>query len=480
MIKKLLPAIILFLILTVLLSSAFAKDEPSLPAGLKEEPDLPLGLGLNDDKSFEEPDLPQGLSQDESSETQVVSHGNPSSVLPFELSGFWEVRIGARTQSDANEKDASLGETRLQVELEKHWSDTGFKLITDFLYDPVFDDYDIRLEENEGWLSIREAVVSFSPLYFLDIKAGRQILTWGTGDMLFINDLFPKDWVSFFIGRDEEYLKLPSDALKISLYNKVANLDIVYTPRFDSDRFIDGDRLSYWNPMLGKRAGRDNVLDTDKPDDWFYDDELAARLFKNIKGYELAFYAYNGFWKVPAGINNKGEVIFPKLRVYGASGRGTLGKGIGNIELGYYDSAKDRNGDNPAIQNSQFRALAGYEQEVAADFTVAVQYYLEYMSDYNDYRRSLPTGSHLEDKDRHVLTLRLSRLLMNQNLELSLFTYYSPSDKDAYFRPRIHYKIDDYWSAEIGGNIFLGKQDYTFFAQFEKNSNLYTALRYSF
>ena len=53
----------------------------------------------------------------------------------------------------------------------------------------------------------------------LDVKLGRQVLTWGTGDLLFLNDLFPKDWVSFFAGRDDEYLKAPSNTLRATQYN---------------------------------------------------------------------------------------------------------------------------------------------------------------------------------------------------------------------------------------------------------------------
>jgi hypothetical protein len=108
----------------------------------------------------------------------------------------------------------------------------------------------------------------------MDLKIGRQILTWGTGDLLFINDLFPKDWNSFFIGRDEEYLKAPSDGIRVSLYTKLINLDIVYTPRFDADRFIDGRRISYWNETLGRRAGRDAPVKAIIPDNWFSDDSF--------------------------------------------------------------------------------------------------------------------------------------------------------------------------------------------------------------
>ncbi len=48
----------------------------------------------------------------------------------------------------------------------------------------------------------------------VNLKIGRQVFTWGTGDYLFINDLFPKDYESFYIGRDDEYLKRPSEAVK--------------------------------------------------------------------------------------------------------------------------------------------------------------------------------------------------------------------------------------------------------------------------
>ncbi len=458
---------------------ASAQDEPPLPAGLGEdEPALPAGLGEQ-----QEPALPEGLTEQEAPVGEAAEERTATGLpeFPFDLAGFWEARVGARTQHDRRERDMSIGETRLQLEFEKHWTAVGFDLTADFLYDPVFDHHEIWLEEGRGWLDLREANLSLTPTGFMDVKAGRQILTWGTGDMLFINDLFPKDWNSFFIGRDPEYLKAPSDALKVSLFSDIANLNVVYTPRFDADRFIDGSRISYWNQMAGDISGRDAIVQVDKPDDWFEDDEIAFRVYNNVGGYELAVYGYRGFWKSPGGTDFLSQrATFPDLSVYGASIRGAVAKGIGNIEVGYYDSDDDRRGDDPFVRNSELRFLAGYEQEVARDFTVGLQYYLELMMEYGDYRRNLMPGSRPSDEDRHVLTLRLTQLLMSQNLDLSLFTYYSPSDRDAYLRPRVHYKVDDHWSAEIGGNVFVGARDHTFFGQFEGNTNVYVGARYSF
>jgi len=407
-------------------------------------------------------------ASDEASDENA--EGSFFSELPIEFHGFYEMRGGYRLQNDKYQKDMSIMENRFQADLYSYfdWGDIRVK-------GDVYGD----LVTEKGYFDMREANIFTRPTDFMDLKVGRQILTWGTGDLVFLNDLFPKDWQSFFIGRDTEYLKAPSDAAKVSLFGDWANLDIVYTPQFDPDRYIRGERISYWNSNLAKLAGQDAIIHTDKPNEWFRDSEIAARLYKNIKNYELAFYGYRGYWKSPAGQNAAMQAIFPDLNVYGASVRGTVGKGIGNAEIGYYESADDLSGKNYLINNSEMRYLVGYTQEAGKDFTVGVQYYIEQMLDYSQYKRNLPSGP-ARDRDRHLATLRLTKLLMNQNLRCSLFTYYSPTDKDVYMRPNINYKVNDNLAVEIGGNIFFGDYPHTFFSQFQNNTNVYTGMRYSF
>jgi len=459
------------------------EDAPPLPKGLAnkkqtkpddDEPALPGGLKTEDEDA---PPLPGGLGKKTAAKTKAAAKAG----FPFDLSGFIEMRVGARMQRDSHERDISIGELRLQLELEKEIGPGTFKLRLDFLIDPVYDHHTIRLDDGFGWLDVREANYSFSPADFIDVKIGRQVLTWGTGDLVFINDLFPKDWNSFFLGRDLEYLKAPSDAIKVTLYSDLANVDLVYSPNFDSDRFIDGSRISFYNTNLGRRSGRDAVVNTDTRNHWFNEDEIALRLFRTVGGSELAAYAYMGYWKSPGGFDPMtGRATFPRLNVYGASARGPVGKGIGNAEIGYYDSADDRNGSDPFVRNDELRFLLGYEWELARDFTAAVQYYLEHMLNHGAYMSALPPGVPDADKSRHVLTLRLTRRLMDQNLTLSWFMFYSPNDHDVYACPNVKYKIDDHWTAEAGANVLLGKYQHTFFNQFSRNSNVYFALRYGF
>jgi hypothetical protein len=403
--------------------------------------------------------------------------------LPWdgELHGFVDGRGGVRTQSDPGEDERNLTELRAQLDSLTYFERFQLQIRGDFIYDELADDIEkIDLESGRGFFDLREMNVVFSPLDWSDVKVGRQILTWGTGDLLFINDLFPKDWNSFMLGRDVEYLKAPSDAIYASFFPSFVNIDLVYTPRFDADRYIDGERVSFYD-MTGRYVGQDNAIDAEDRDDWFSDDEIAARLYRNIHGYETALYLYHGFWKSPVGYDVVGDApYFPELNVFGASAKGSALSGIMNFETGYYDSREDRSGSDPFIPNSELRFLSGYQRELAKNLTAGVQYYVEWMMDYDAYADSLTPGTSARDELRHVLTLRLTQMLMNQNLILSVFTFFSPSDRDVYVRPSATYKISDNWSTSVNGNFFFGERKYTFFGRFRRNNSVNLSLRYNF
>ncbi|WP_461483274.1 hypothetical protein [Porticoccus sp.] len=455
--------------------------EPPLPGGLEPSvptkqaprssgPALPSGLGLPG-SAAPEPSLPSGLGDD----TSFIN--TEKSYSPFSVYGFAEARVGQRTHDDEHQRNTFIGEGRAQLTLDYAGETVTARVTGDVLFDDVQRDESVQLDRGRGPFDLREAWFQMPVNQHLDVKAGRQILTWGVGDLLFINDLFPKDWNSFFSGRDTEYLKAPSDAVKLAFYFEPANLDVVYVPEFDSDRFIDGRRISFYNPLIGDHTGRDMPVNPDFP----HGRELALRLYKNLAGAEVAFYGYDGYWKSPNGFDPfKGQNTFPELRVWGASLRGNLGKGIASGEVGYYDSRDDRNGDNPLINNSESRLLLAYEQELVPSLTGALQYYVERLEDYDNYRDSLPAGMPQRDKYRQLLTNRLTWLTHNQNVTWSLFVYYSPTDKDWYARPKVSWKASDQLLLETGFNSFGGSEETTFFGQFEEASSFYAAIRYSF
>jgi hypothetical protein len=344
----------------------------------------------------------------------------------------------------------------------------------DLVADDVIDDVEI---------DIRQAVITIHASSLLDVRAGRQVLTWGTGDLVFLNDLFPKDFVSFFIGRDEEFLKAPSNSVKLSFYPRPLNLDVVWTPVFTPDRYITGVRLSYFDssvPGLVSAESMGQPLIAAPPPKTLGNGEFAGRLYRSFGAYELALYGYIGFSKRPLGFDPALDMpTFSRLSAYGASVRGTVAGGIGNVEGSYYDSRDDRAGTDPNVPNSQIRGLLGYEREVVANFTLGLQYFLDWTLEYNELIAASPNPQFEPDELRHTFTLRTTHRFRRDTVILSLFAFVSPSDEDTHLRPSFSYAWSDAVRVDVGANIMAGKET-GFFGQLEQNSNIYGRLRYSF
>lgn len=403
-----------------------------------------------------------------------VSLWSTSPAFALDLHGFLQGNYSARVTDDGppqeNGSDYLLSEERLQLKLSETSKDgsASFFLRTDFFHDGVAEKSD---------LEVREGSIDYTK-GSLDMRFGRQIITWGTGDLLFINDVFPKDYEAFYSGRPLEYLKAPVDGFKIGVSSAVS-AEVIAIPTFEPNRLPGSDRFYLFDPFP---SAAERV--TEKPGKRLNDTEFAARLYRYIGSADLSLYAYKGFSRMP-GMRADADIttvtiFYPELAVYGASVTGNIISGIGNLEAGYYDSTDDRSGKDPAVENSKLKFMAGYRKEAGTDLTVGVQYYMEVMDDYSDYKGSHPDGFPKEDRIRDYATLRLTKMLLYQTLRLSLFTIYSPSDEDYLLNPEASYKLTDELSLTVGGNVFGGKDDFTPFGQLEKNDNMYANLRYEF
>jgi hypothetical protein len=379
--------------------------------------------------------------------------------------GFVEAGLGARWSSVEHLDRMTLGELRWRA--ETRYEHDRFRV--DFKGDLYRDQV---VEELDGQL--RELALSFSPAARLDARLGRQVLTWGTGDLLFLNDLFPKDFISFFAGRDEDYLKSPSDTLRLNVFTALLNIDFAWTPRFTPDDYLYGERFAFWNPMQGEVTAPAEPRRADEPGGG----EFAVRLFRTVAATEYALYGYRGRWKQPLGVSESGEPRFPRLSSWGASLRTTLHKGIFNAEAAWYDSREERRGDDPRLPNSELRLLAGYEQEWVRNLTAGLQLYAERVLDYGALRASSPDPQLERDKWRNVATLRLNYRALQDTLTSSLFVFVSPSDEDWYLRPGIAWRRDDRWLYSAGLNLMGGRHEHTFFGQLEDNSNSWIRVRY--
>ncbi|MBI3596275.1 MAG: hypothetical protein HY203_03870 [Nitrospirae bacterium] len=373
-----------------------------------------------------------------------------------------------QTQRSACQDEFVRGGERFQLELTPRGDWWNFMGKAEVIHDAISGSVDVDLRE--GYLDVRFPA--------LDLRLGRQIITWGIGDLIFITDVFPKDRVAFISGLPIEYMKKGSDAVNATAHWAGSSLQFVFIPHFEADTVPEaGGRLSFNDPMAAIEARR-----TDEPSPAIENTEAALRIFGNVLGWDLSLSAYRGFFHTPAAEVEPGPQLrffYPRLSVYGASAQGAALGGVLSLEAGYYDSRQDQSGLNPAIENSSIRLLTGYQREIIPDLTLSGQYYVQVMDDHAEFLRTLGPGMPRRPLARHVLTLRLTQLLLHQTLKLSLFVLGSPNEGDFYVNPEVKYDVTDAVWVALGINLFGGPLA-TEFGQFEGNSNLYLMARYAF
>lgn len=322
---------------------------------------------------------------------------------------------------------------------------------------------------------LREGYVDYAESGW-DLRAGRQVLTWGLGDLVFVNDVWPKDYESLFAGRPLEYLKRGTDAVKLGVYPAFASFELVLAPSFRASRVPDAGRFHLFDPMPGLASRR-----TVEPGQG----EVGLRIYRDIAGYDVALYLYRGFQRTPSmrpdgmTMPTRITLFHPRLAVYGASASGRAGEGVVSLEAAHYDSRQDRSGTDFAVPNSQTRLLAGYQWQPWEDGSLGLQYYAEYMHDHGAYRASLPAGFPVDKRRADTFTARVTQFFLHQTLRLSLYAAYNDGNRDRYVNPELRYAVSDRVWVAIGANVFGGRPTGQF-GQLARDDNLYWQTRYEF
>ncbi|MDP2166989.1 MAG: hypothetical protein Q8J64_01520 [Thermodesulfovibrionales bacterium] len=397
------------------------------------------------------------------------SHAEPSD---FKLHGFLQGNYSLNAdRENPDGGDFKWAEERAQLKLDGNRGPYHLFIKADAFYDHADDRADAE---------IREGYADYTADKW-DVRLGRQVITWGLGDMIFINDVFPKDYEAFFSGRPMEYLKKGVDGVKVGAYPSIASIELVVIPFFTPNNFPNQNRFWMFDPMPQVQNREEK-----EPSSTLENTETALRIYRTIAGSEVSLYAYRGFYRQPSMMPDNPAMparltlFYPELSVYGASLQERALDGLLSVEAGYYDSRQDRDGNDPMMPNSSSRALIGYQRQLWEDFTFGLQYYGEHTDNYSEYEKNLPQGFPKERIFKQLTSIRLTQLLMHQTLKLSFFSFYSPSDRDFMLNPEVKYNFTDYIWAIAGGNIFGSGESRGQFGQLDENDNAYLQIRYEF
>lgn len=383
------------------------------------------------------------------------------------LSGFVQQNTAFNTvAANPDGRHYKWLEERAQLRLDA--TEGAWRLLAkgDFAYDHLG-----RQDENE----LREGYIDYAGGNW-DLRLGRQVITWGLGDLVFVNDFFPKDHEALFAGRPLEYLKRGVDAVKLGAYPEFASFELVTAPNFRESRIPDANRFRLYDPMPAV-VNRETV----KPGQG----DIGLRAYRDVAGYDAALYLYRGFQRTPSmrpdnmAAPTKITYSYPRLSIYGASLSGRAGEGVLSLEAAYYDSREDRSGADFTVPNSQTRLLAGYQIQPAEDVSLGFQYYAEIVHDYGAYLATLPIGLPVDKRCGHTVTARLTQFFLHQTLRFSAYASYNASNGDHFLNPELRYSFTDKVWGAVGANLFGGKP-WGQFGQLSIDDNVYLQARYEF
>ncbi len=382
----------------------------------------------------------------------------------FEFYGAIELEQGYQV-SDAGalkaaKRDIVMANRRFKLKAMKTNDRGGLYAKIDFVRDDVTD---------YSFVDFRELRLQYKVADWMDLSVGKQVSTWGVGDMLFINDLFPKNWQANFMGRDMEYMKDSSTSVRVTNYFGPVTWDIVYTPKFAPDTVPTGCHLSTYDPNSGAIITMPSSYDCNaentasgRVNNNSEDGEWATQIKTTISGLDFALYGYHGFYKNPrnmAGTPGSMAAYYPRLNVYGASMEGQIGPGILTWEYGYYDN-REQDIDNPLIENDMHKYLVGYKIDLTGQLTIGTQVYGEYMTDYDAYKKAYGTKPGIKKENQLTYTLRVMYKAQQETLFFNLFSYIRPDDKDSFTKLDVTKRLDNNFSVVLGASIFTGKDGY--------------------
>ncbi|MDQ6961068.1 MAG: hypothetical protein Q9M28_00860 [Mariprofundaceae bacterium] len=393
----------------------------------------------------------------------------PAYAVDLEYNGYLlssnSNRINANTLTTGEKYNWLVAQQQLHLEIMAATDTTNLIAKIELINDSIDGTQRIDIRELYGEY-LGESV---------EFRLGRQILTWGVADRLFINDVFSKDWTAFFAGQPLEYMKTASDMAKISYFSNDWDIELVLQPTMQYDQ----------TPASNRYVVFGSNMPVQKPANRLGNGEVATRLHTAIGTTDVALYGFKGFWHQPDKGMQAGNIIFPRLNNVGLTIQDSIWGGVLSFETGYYQSADDKDGKDPFIANSQYRYLVSYERDVMTDVTVALQAYGELMHNHQDYLKAAQAafnagfGPKPQSKHRKIGTLNIRALWMNQTLTTSLFAM-AVATGGRMVNPDVNYTINDNFSINAGGHIFWGGSDSWMLGMMKNNDNLYVNSKWSF
>lgn len=392
--------------------------------------------------------------------------GQDGDNLRFRYKGFVDTYHAMRSQSPG---DYMSSRTRVRFETTLEKGDVSAFVSMNALYNAKIDD--------ESGFFLREAYLAYQKNGW-DLKAGKQIITWGVADGLRVTDqISPMDY-SEFLAQDYDDIRVPVGAIRLGYGTPSFHIEGIFVP-VPEFFVLPYDTINPWAVTMN---GMPCDVKDQKPGFKLKNSEYGIRASFYFSGIDFSLCALRTWNKMPAfivnGYSDNGKELevttaYDRMTMIGADIslpvekfvlRGEIAQNFGELQSLSVTSGKP-------LEKNTTNALIGIDWYPGNDWTVMLQYQHTYISDYEEaisaYRN---TG---------MATANIKKELLRNTLKLSAMGRIDCSNEGAFFiRFNADYLLTDQITLTAGYDWF--NADKGTFAMYKDNSEVFVKAKFSF
>lgn len=383
--------------------------------------------------------------------------------LSLQLNGFVDSYHALQVQ---NPHKVMSSRTRLRLEMRANYGEAS-------LFSSVNLAYNSLIEEQSGAF-LREAYFDYAGK-FLELKLGRQIVTWGVADGLRLTDLIsPMDYTEF-MANDYDDIRVPVNAIDIKYPGESFSAEVVYVPVPEYFVMPSG-KDNPWDMPVPAGARMDL---SGTPEKRFKNSEVGGRLrffLENLDFSLTAMHTYNKSPVTVAGFDPDANSVLIKgiyepMNVVGGDVSIPAGELVIRSEVAAYF------GEPIALKN-----MSGYERKKTFNGLIGIDWYAgdnwTFMAQYMHKIIMDDYGGLGTEQNTSMITARISKELLNNTLKLSVYGMFDVDNVGYYVRAAGDYLLNDQITLSLGSDLLGGRRG--IFKTYNKNTQIWVKGKFFF
>ncbi len=323
---------------------------------------------------------------------------------------------------------------------------------------------------------IREAFLDYSFGDF-EIRAGRQIFSWGKLERTRIADIVSPLDLREYIAYDYEDLRMGVDAVQLIYFSDRIEIDFIWIPIFKSTRLpLESSKWNFGFPFYPETKGEN--IDLRLPSRNIKNSELFLKAALSLEWIDLelfGFSAFNDFPEVNGLSVENGESVFygefHRLTGVGIEFEKPVDFVILKGEVAFVNGNRLIASDNTErIKSDILRFGIGADIQLRGELVFSIQ--LTGNKLFGDMDLILP-GQLSE-----TVSFKVSKKFFRNRLDFSAYSLKVLKGNDFYVRVKSDLSLSDDLHLIVGSDIFSG--DGELFGLYKKNSQFWIKLRYMF